>query len=1390
MRNHGYTWAAMGTFMDTSWFLRLTRPAVALPCAVLVLGLCVAGASANWLHNSRVTQAQIEFQRHTERLADQVALRVREVADGLNGARGLFSANSSVRRADFRAFFEARDLPREYPGVRGFAFTQRVLRADLDPFIAAARADDGSDFEVRNIGSLRQGDLYVVQFAEPASHGAAMVGVDLGSEPARRDALERALRSGEATLSAPLTLVRRESTTPGYLLALPVYRRGTDPVTPGMRVNLLRGMLSAPIVVSDLLKGITDAAGGMAEFELLDPASSAASPQRVFDSTSDQTLGLGESSAAPTTSRFEATGTVAVPSRNLILHAHSTPQFDVLIDDRAPWLLFIAIALASALLTATLRHQIGGRRRAEAAALRMTTELEQLAAVVRHTSNSVLIADREMRIVWVNEGFTRLSGYTLEEAAGKTPGELLSSPSADPATLETLANGVAAGTRCSVEIENRAKDGRAYWISTEVQPRRDAQGQLTGFMEIGSDITARRHAEAEVQRSSALLRAAIDAIDEAFVLFDPNDRLVFCNDKYRQIYPGMAHLMVPGATFEEIIRTGAERGEYLEAVGRADAWVAERLAAHRSCDATLVQKLDTGRTLRIVERKMPDGHIVGFRIDITELVQATEAARAASQAKSQFLANMSHEIRTPMNAILGMLNLLQRTELNLRQADYANKAEGAARALLHLLNDILDFSKVEAGKMTLDPQPFRIDQLLRDLSVILSTYVGQKRVEVLFDVDPALSLRLVGDVTRLRQVLINLGGNAIKFTEQGTVLVSLTLLERDAAAVTLHIAVRDDGIGIAPENHARIFSGFTQAEASTTRRFGGTGLGLAISQRLVALMGGELRVDSAVGKGSCFHFSVKLPIATEVLEQPANSAAPVAPLRVLVVDDNPSAREALMRMGQSLGWQISVAESGERALEVWHAQAVDAPFQAVFVDWQMPGLDGWQTSQRIRAFGLSGQTPVIVMVTAHGREMLAQRSPAEQASLDGFLVKPVTASMLSDALTEAWRGSGQPAPLATRVAAGRLAGVRLLLTEDNLNNQQVARELLEGEGAFVQIANNGQEAVQALAGAAPPFDAVLMDLQMPVMDGFTATRQIRSQLSLNLPIVAMTANAMASDREACLAAGMNNHVGKPFDLDKLVRVLRKHTGREAQDGGAALSAIVPLLGAHPANTDALLSEALAQAATAAGVDVRAALGRLGGKSDVYRRMLQTFVKDLATMPELLRGFAEQADASALARLLHTLKGLAATLGATTLADAAAQGEKQLVTAPIPDTPSADITCTAQRAIEAVIAARPGLEALLLTLQPAQPEARPAQGGMRSLEFPDRRAVMGALQAMVIQLENGDMSATDAIIDMRQRFGTVMAEELEPIDDAIGALDFARARRVCDALIGELMRTRP
>ncbi|HEV6964564.1 PAS domain-containing hybrid sensor histidine kinase/response regulator, partial [Roseateles sp.] len=610
-------------------------------------------------------------------------------------------------------------------------------------------------------------------------------------------------------------------------------------------------------------------------------------------------------------------------------------------------------------------------------------------------------------------------------------------------------------------------------------------------------------------------------------------------------------------------------------------------------------------------------NVVQMLIDVTErhraeieLVRARVAAESASQAKSDFLANMSHEIRTPMSGALGMLNLLLRTELTPRQHDYASKARTAAEALLAVINDVLDFSKVEAGKMEVDPHRFELSDFMRELAVILSANVGPKDIEVLFRLDRRLPPALVGDTTRLRQVLLNLAGNALKFTEHGEVVLALTLLGEEGGQARIRFEVSDTGIGIPSDKLEQIFVGFSQAEQSTSRRYGGTGLGLAISRRLVALMGGELRVESRVGEGSRFHFELTLPEAPAE----AHDTAPARPgLKVLIVDDNPMAREVLQGIGESLGWDCDLASSGEQALSLVHlaAERGEPHYDLILMDWRMPGLDGWETSRRIRESHES-DAPVIIMVTAHGRELLAERSEQEIQTLGGYLVKPVTASMLQDAVAEATRDGMRPAQATG--AARRLAGMRLLVVEDNAFNRQVAQELLQDEGASVALASGGVEGAHLALAAEPAFDAILMDLQMPDIDGFEATQRILERRPRSL-VIAMTANAMEADRQACLAAGMRDHVAKPVDLEQLVACLRRHVGPPAA------SAAGPV--AQPATPAPAL------------LDRAAAVQRLGGRQELYERLVKSFTLDAPAELEALRRHLRQASPPDAQRALHT-----------------------------------------------------------------------------------------------------------------------------------------------------------
>jgi PAS domain S-box-containing protein len=1357
------------------------RSAIAMTAAAQLLGLALTGAGVVWQLHNISTAAQEKFERRAERIERDVRRHFSLPVYGLNGLRGMFAPDGQLTRSQFRAWVESRDLPVEFPGVRGFGFIEHVKRDDLASFVAAQRADGQPEFAVDTAGNAP--DLYVVKYIEPSAANRASPGKDVGREAVRREAAERAASSGLPALSGTVQLALDGKLGPGFLYFVPVYRAGSPATlaTPEQRQSMAIGLLYAPIMVSEVMKGVTDVAQGTLDIQLLeDEAAHAVAP--LFDSRRDAS---SKDALAPRVfdHDFVSLRHFVVGGRTLALRATSTPAFEASIDRSSAAFIAVGGALASFLMALAVWLLAVGRVRAQKQAQRMTADLARLARVVQHTSNSVVIADAQMRINWVNEGFTRITGYTLEEAAGKTPGELLGCAKADPATIKTLGDGVASGSACRVEVLNRAKDGREYWIDTEVQPTRDEDGVLIGFMEIGTDITERRALDEELRRSNELMTGVLQSLPCGLSVFDGELRLVVHNSQFRRLLDLPDALFdTRGTGFDRFVRLSAERGDY----GPGDlediiAGVIER--ARRPVEQFFERECANGLPLDVRRAPMPGGGFVTTYTDVSArknaeimLKEALARAEQASVTKSQFLANMSHEIRTPMNAILGMLGLLQKTALTTRQLDYASKTEGAARSLLGLLDDILDFSKAEAGKMTLDPRPFRVDRLLRDMSVILSANVGAKTIDVLFDIDPAVPTFLLGDDMRLQQVLINLGGNAIKFTGEGEVVLSLRVVERTEKDVLLEFAVRDSGIGIAPEHQAHIFTGFSQAEASTTRRFGGTGLGLAICRRLVGLMGGELRLHSTPGQGSTFHFQIRLARAEAPGDEPSSPAPEMAAVRTLIVDDNASAREVFVGMARSLGWQADAAASGAEAIALAVARASEGlPYEAVFVDWQMPGLDGWETGRRLLELTrASGQAaPLLFMVTGHGRDALARCSAEEQAILSAFLVKPATASMLFDAVADARVALAHPELLnrpTTHTRVQRLLGMRVLVVEDNPNNQQVAQELLTEEGAHVVLAANGQLGLDAVAAADPPFDAVLMDLQMPVMDGYTATAQIRQGLGLrSLPIIAMTANAMASDREACLAAGMNDHVGKPFELSDLVAALLRHTGGAA----TPVAATGPRASAVPA---AVLEEAGRR-----GIDLAAAVGRMGGNSRAYLRALQAFFKDLATLPEQLTALLQQGRFNESARLMHNFRGMAGTLGIRPLASLAADAERSFCGA----------ETTAQR--EALMQQLSTLAAATMrdithVAEALQQSLRAANRSPHAVtdagltEPADVSGVRRSLDELAGLLRGADMRALEVFAQLQRAFPAHIRAALLPLDEALAALDFDQALAQCQALI--------
>lgn len=876
--------------------------------------------------------------------------------------------------------------------------------------------------------------------------------------------------------------------------------------------------------------------------------------------------------------------------------------------------------------------------------------------IIEAAPDGMLVVDAEGQILRTNRQLDQLFGYSAGELLGETIDRLV--PLASRGRHEALRKGfMAHGATRQMganldDLQGVRKDGSLFSAEISLSHLPSLEGGGDCVCASVRDVSERRHLQAALKASEAQLRAVLDSSPVAMEIRDVDGRPTYCNPQFDSLF-GTRLAELEGTDPAQFWVDPQAHQRFLEAASQGAVLNFETTLQRAGGERFDV--LVSAITMTLGERGMG----ANWYFDITdrktaeaEVQRAREAAEEATQAKSNFLATMSHEIRTPMNAIIGMSYLALRTELDHRQRNYIEKVHRSAEYLLVIINDILDFSRIEAGKMHLEHIPFHLEAVLDSFASMIGLKAEDKGLELLFSTDAELPTALIGDPLRLGQVLINLGNNATKFTEQGEIVLGVEQRGSAGEQAQLHFWVRDTGIGMNAEQCSRLFQPFSQADSTTTRKYGGTGLGLAISRHLVELMGGRIWVESEPGQGSTFHFEVSLGVQRDSQLRRMVTADELLGSRVLVVDDNASAREILSSMARSFGVEVDVAQSGRAALAMLvDAEAKALPYDLVLMDWRMPGMDGVETVRQMQAAKLA-HTPSVIMVTAFGREEAREEASRHGIQLPVVLTKPVTPSTLLEALgtvlgktpqadTRASERLGQSAG-----AMARLRGARLLLVEDNELNRELACELLESAGIELCLAVHGAEALDQLEHDAD-FDGVLMDCQMPVMDGYTATRKIREQPRwANLPVIAMTADAMMGDRERALACGMNDHISKPLNVDDMFATLAKWIHPRA-DRGAMSADVSPATSVSATSLPASLP----------GIDLNAGLGTCMGKVELYLRLLRKFRSSQQDFCAEFLAAQGQGDPLVTVRLAHTLRGTAGNIGAVEVANAAAALEQ-------------------------------------------------------------------------------------------------------------------------------------
>jgi PAS domain S-box-containing protein len=1199
-----------------------------LPWLVLAAGIGLTVWQWNGARLEHETHLKEEFDFLSNDVVSRVSARINRYEQALQGTAALFASSREVTRNEFKTYVAELRLGENYPGIRGVGFTRWIPDGERQRLVDSVRREGVDDFAIRPEGK-REAYAPVIYLEPFDTRNRRPFGYDMYSEPTLRAAMQQSRDEGRPVISgnASLPMEDGKAEQTGVIMYLPVYRKDRLARLESVagRQESLVGWVYAPFRLIDFMDGFfgprRDDIQSAVTLEVHDGA--ALGEVLYRDAPPD----AGDQPPA-----FSRVKTIEVAGHEWTLNLHALPTFDSQQSSGSATRVLVTGSLVSALMFAVVWLLVHGRRRARDYAVQLIAQIRESEARFRSMSDAsptlIWTYDVDDERFWFNHPW-----YVFIGDAPGDDGSALLFDSVHPDDVEAHRKRIARALNEHIPFQHeyrlRRHDAKYRWMLAMGMPRFDEQNRFVGLVASCVDITEQKEAMEGVLREQTLVKGLINAAPEPIFFKDAELRFLGCNHALETLL-GMTEVEIRGRKNGDLMppeishKLDAQDAEamFSDEPQHFQDWFLYPDGRHAIFETTLTSlRLPDGTT----------GALIGILHDQTDAIESANALRqakrdaeAANEAKSLFLANMSHEIRTPMNGILGMSELLLDTRLDKEQREYLHMLKSSAENLLTVINDILDFSKIESGMLDIEAVDFSLAMVMEECLQTISLQAFRKGLELTCDVDNRVPDVLVGDPVRLRQVLLNLIGNAIKFTEAGEVDVTVDIERQEEDQMCLHFTVRDTGVGIPADRLRDVFDAFAQADSSTTRKFGGTGLGLSICRRLVELMGGHVWVESRVGQGSTFHFTADFACGHEnLLPQSARPGAGIDldGLSVLVADDNATNRRILENTLRLWGMYPTLVNDGKSALTALRAtRDAGGAFDLMVLDVNMPGINGFGVVEQVVVDPALRVTPILLLTSGAEMDEMAR---CRQMGVASCLTKPVSRERLCEAVQNALLGL-HPAPdqLVLDIGGeGEGGGQHVLLAEDNLINQKHVMTVLKKRGHRVTVVENGLLAVQATQSQC--FDCILMDVQMPVMGGYEATRMIRSHEAVSgqvhVPIIALTANAMRGDVEKCLEAGMDFYLSKPVDSKRLFAVVEKLA---LQQGFAGEDVPEP-----------------PEASGTGSVDVPNLMAQTDGDTALAADLALMVLAELDGRLDSVVAAAEAKDGTALEDAAHALKGI-------------------------------------------------------------------------------------------------------------------------------------------------------